>query len=379
MLSLPEPSADERALSETLAAKIRAEILARGPIDFARYMALCLYAPGLGYYSAGKQKFGAAGDFITAPELGDVFARCVARAIAPAVRGGGEVLELGAGSGALAATLIAELDALGAPPARYRILETSADLRERQAHRLAAFGARVEWLDAPPESAWSGALVANEVIDALPVRRFALRDSGLFAQRVGVDARGAFGLVEAPADEALAACVAKLPPLDPPYVSEVLPELPAWIDAVTRSLARGAALFVDYGYVAREYYRADRVDGTLVCHYRHRAHADPLILPGLQDLTAFVDFTALAHAGVAARLELACYASQSRFLLASGLPEILEASATLAPRELAMIAQQVRRLTLPGEMGERFQAMLFTRAMDAGEFACAAVDMSARL
>ena len=210
-VELPEPTPDERAHSERVAALIRDEIAAAGGmLDFARYMELALYAPGLGYYSAGATKFGAAGDFVTAPELGFVFARCLARALAPTLRETrGDILELGPGSGALAAELLLELERLDALPARYRLLERSADLRARQHENLAAhcahLVARCEWLDTPPGAAWRGVLVANEVIDALPVRAFALRDSGLFARKVGVDESGNFVWREAEADAALRA------------------------------------------------------------------------------------------------------------------------------------------------------------------------------
>lgn len=377
-VELPEPSADERSHSERLAALIRAEIgHAGGALDFARYMELALYAPGLGYYSAGTTKFGAAGDFVTAPELGIVFARCLARALVPELAAGDaesgrDIVELGPGSGALAAELLLEFERLGVLPARYRLLERSADLRARQRDALLArcahLMARVEWLDAPPAMPWRGALVANEVIDALPVRAFALRDAGLFARAVGVDEQERFVWREVEADTGLRSAVEhalgdRLASLPRPYLSEVCMLLDPWLDEVTRTLEHGSAWFIDYGYAHGEYYHPARSGGTLRCHYRHRAHDDPLILPGLQDITAWVDFDALARAGDAAGLSVAAHATQAQFLIANGLDEVFAQAYAQAPDEAARyaLAQQVKRLTLPGEMGEKFRVMVLQR------------------
>jgi len=373
---LPAPSHDEAEHSERLAALIRAEIAsAGGALDFARYMELALYAPGLGYYSAGAAKFGAAGDFVTAPELGFVFARCLARAVAPVLGevGGGDVLELGPGSGALAADLLLDLDRLGALPARYRLLERSADLRARQRETLRArcahLGVEIEWIDTPPREPWRGVLVANEVIDALPVRLFALRETGLHARAVGIDEAGRFVWRERDADPALrdqvaAALAGSEAGLPRPYFSEVCPSLAAWFAEVTRTLEHGSALFVDYGYADGEYYAAARRSGTLRCHYRHRAHNDPLILTGLQDITAWVDFDALARAGETAEFTIAVHDTQARFLIENGLDEVFADAYATAQDEVARyaLAQQVKRLTLPGEMGERFRVMVLRRS-----------------
>lgn len=379
-IDLPEPDAHEVAHSQRLAALIRDEIAATGPMPFARFMERCLYAPGLGYYSAGRLKFGREGDFVTAPELGALFACTLARALAPALRACGDAavwFEVGGGSGAFARDCLLELQALEAPPARYWLLEPSADLRERQrvllhAALAPAVFARIEWLDGPPQGTWSGVLFANEVLDALPVTRFAIGDGNVFEEHVGPDAQGAFVRVDHPADALVTGAVRHLQqklgvPFADGYRSEVLPQLPWWIEAIAGNLQRGAALFIDYGYPRSEFYLPERRDGTLVCHYRHRAHADPLVLPGLQDITAFVDFTALAGAGLSAGFELLTYASQARFLLAAGLDAAFAESYASAKDEAARytLSQQVKRLTLPGEMGERFQAMLFARGLDA--------------
>jgi SAM-dependent MidA family methyltransferase len=376
-VELPEPSPDERSHSERLAALIRTEIAqAGGALDFARYMELALYAPGLGYYSAGTTKFGVAGDFVTAPELGFVFARCLARALAPELRDGGadsgrDVVELGPGSGALAVELLLELERLGALPGRYRLLERSADLRGRQREILQTHCAhlidRIEWLDAPPSESWRGALVANEVIDALPVRAFALREEELFARAVGADAQGRLVWREVEADAGLKSAVERaMQPsaLSPrPFFSEVCTLLDPWLAEVTRSLERGSAWFVDYGYAHGEYYDSARSMGTLRCHYRHRAHDDPLILPGLQDITAWVDFDALARASEAAGLTVAAHATQAQFLIANGLDEVFAQAYATATDEAARyaLAQQVKRLTLPDEMGEKFRVMVLRR------------------
>jgi len=379
--SLPEPSADEIAHSARLVDVIRHEIAASGPISFARFMERCLYAPGLGYYSAGRLKFGKDGDFITAPELGSLFARCVARALAPALRAcGGDAVwfELGGGSGAFARDCLLELQVLDALPRHYWLLEPSADLRERQRERLQAdlpaeLFARCTWLDRPPQHAWSGILFANEVLDALPITRFTLHDGEVFEEHVDVNAKGAFVRVDRPADALVAGAVRHLQrhlgrEFEDGYRSEVLPQLPWWLEAIAGEQTRGAVLFVDYGYVRREFYLPERRDGTLLCHYRHRAHDDPLILPGLQDITASIDFTALAEAGIGAGFEPVSYAFQSEFLVASGLDAAFAGARETAPDEAAryVLAQQVKRLTLPGEMGERFQAMLFAREIDIG-------------
>jgi len=374
--ALPTPDADERAHSAALAASIRAEIAEHGPIPFARYMELCLYAPGLGYYSAGRTKFGAAGDFTTAPELGSLFARSIARALAPTLRELGadaDFVELGGGSGAFALAALRELAALGAMPRRYRILEPSADLRERQRSRAtqelsSELAARVDWIDRPPESDWRGVLFANEVVDALPATRFAIVEGDVFEECVALDGER-FVRIDRPADALVAAAVRDVErsldaPLADGYRSEILPQLPYWLQAIGGSLAAGAMLFVDYGYPRREFYLPQRSDGTLVCHYRHRAHADPLHWPGLEDITAFVDFSALAAAGVGAGFDLVGYAPQASFLLASGLPELVAEANPASELEHLRLVVELKRLTLPGDMGERFQAIAFARGVE---------------
>ncbi|HEX5756554.1 MAG TPA: SAM-dependent methyltransferase [Arenimonas sp.] len=377
--SLPEPSPDALAHSQRLQALIHAQIAAAGgALPFSRYMELALYAPGLGYYSAGARKFGAEGDFVTAPELGPTFAECVAQALAPVlVQIGAEAqfLELGGGSGAFAEAVLRHLQRLGALPSVYAILEPSADLRQRQRERLqtalpAELFARCRWLDGPLEAPWRGVLFANEVIDALPTPRFAIRDGEVFEEHVVRGHDGQLLRVDQPADALLRAAVRHVErdlgaPLPDGYRSELLPQLPYWIQAVGGLLEQGAMLFVDYGYPRREYYLPERRDGTLVCHYRHRAHGDPFHLPGLQDLTAFVDFTALAEAGVHAGFDFAGYCSQASFLINCGLGERIQAIDAIDDEaERYRRHGEIKRLTLPGEMGERFQVMGFQRDVE---------------
>jgi SAM-dependent MidA family methyltransferase len=282
----------------------------------------------------------------------------------------GDILELGPGSGALAAELLVELEQLDALPARYFLLERSADLRERQHATLLRQCPHLEkladWLDAPPAEPWRGALIANEVVDALPVRAFVLRDSGLFARAVGVDESGRFAWREIPADAPLRDAVeqtigdgARLPR---PYFSEVCSLLPPWFAEVAHNLEHGAAWFIDYGYSRPDYYSPQRSSGTLRCHWRHRAHDDPLILPGLQDITAHVDFDALIETGIAAGFALDTHESQARFLMRSGLDAVFADAYANAPDEAARyaLAQQVKRLTLPGQMGEAFRITQFS-------------------
>ena len=377
---LPEPAADELAHSEQLLQYLRETIAAHGPMPFSQYMERCLYAPGLGYYSAGKTKFGEAGDFVTAPELGVLFARCVVQAVQPVLAMLGseaDFLELGGGSGAFAEAALLALAEKGVLPRRYLILEPSADLRERQRERLTAalpaqVSTRVAWIDRPPEENWRGILFANEVIDALPTTRFVMRDGEVYEEYVTLDGEARLMRVDRPADALVAGAVRHVErdlghPLADGYRSEILPQLPYWMQAIAGSLEAGLMLFIDYGYVRREFYLPERQDGTLMAHYRHRAHSDPLHLPGLNDLTASVDFTALAEACNSAGFDVAAYLPQAHFLIAAGLQDVFEHAYEQAPDDAARhrLAQQVKKLTLPDQMGERFQAMLLARGLPA--------------
>ena len=380
--SLPPPGADALAHSERLRQLIQEQVFAAGgSIPFSRFMELCLYAPGLGYYSAGATKFGATGDFVTAPELGPLLAACVADSVAPVLRQLGpeaDFVELGGGSGAFAEVALKRLLALDALPARYAILEPSADLRERQQQRLRErlnplLADLVEWLDEPPQQEWNGVLFANEVVDALPTPRFTLRDGEVLEEHVALDGEGRFIRQDRPADALLAAAVRHVErqleaPFADGYRSELLPQLPYWLQAVIGRMQAGALLFVDYGHPRREYYQPQRDDGTLRAFRAQHVVADLYAHPGLQDLTASVDFTALAEACEGAGFEFAGYCNQASFLLGNGLAQRLEEAEGKARDEAARLRlrQEAKQLTLPEAMGERFQAMGFARDVEFG-------------
>ncbi|HEY1724362.1 MAG TPA: SAM-dependent methyltransferase [Steroidobacteraceae bacterium] len=371
---LPPLSPEEADQSERVLRAVHAAIEAHdGWLAFDDYLRLVLYAPGLGYYSAGSIKFGRGGDFVTAPEISTLFGRCVARQCAQILQPfGGDILELGAGSGALAFDLLSTLDQLGALPQQYYILEISAELRARQRQRLdtlpAALRARVGWLDALPATPMAGVILANEVADALPFKRFVIGAEGA---REGGIAWGRGGLIEqdrpAAADLTLAVEQIGRSLADPwswpaGYQSELCPMMRPWITAIAAALSRGALLLFDYGLARHEYYHPQRTDGTLRCHFRHRAHDDALRYPGMQDISAWVDFTAVAEAASDAGLRVDGYCTQAAFLLASGIEADLAAAANALDR--ARFASQARQLLLPGEMGEIFKAMALTRGVE---------------
>ena len=389
---LPPPDADALAHSARLAQLIREQIAANGgAIAFSRYMELALYAPGLGYYSAGASKFGESGDFVTAPEIGPIFAACVAEAVAPVLQQIGpqaRFLELGGGTGAFAEVALKRLLELDALPDRYAILEPSAELRHRQRERLRErlvppLFELLEWPDGPFGDEWEGVLFANEVIDALPTPRFAIQNEEVFEEHIVVEGDG-FARELRQADDFLANAVRHAErrlerPLAEGYRSELLPQLPYWIQAVSGGLRRGAMLFVDYGYARSEFYAPERSEGTLRAFYRHRMHGDPLLWPGLQDLTASVDFTALVEAGVSAGFDLAGYCSQASFLLGNGLAGVLQRIEGMQNEvEKQRRLNEVKKLTLPSEMGERFQVMGLEKDVEFG-VAFMAGDLSHRL
>lgn len=362
---LPAPSADALAHGQRVIAHLVTLIDdAGGWIPFSRFMEAALYAPGLGYYAAGAMKFGAAGDFVTAPELTPLFGRALAHAIAPVLaETGGEVLELGAGSGKLAADMLGELERIGTLPSRYCILEVSAELRQRQQENLARarphLAGRVQWLDALP-SHFSGVILGNEVLDALPVELVHWTATGPLVRGVALEGE-AFVWRERPiADPTLRARAGTLN-LSPGYVSEINLAADGLIASLAQCLARGLVLMIDYGFGASEYYHPQRHMGTLRAHYRHHALDDPFYLPGLCDLTAHVDFSAVARAGEAAGLALAGYASQANFLLNSGLAELLMDSSPADAAAYLPQANAVQRLVSPAEMGELFKVIALTK------------------
>lgn len=351
---------------------LRADIKKAGDwISFARFMELALYTPGLGYYAAGARKFGADGDFVTAPEISALFGQSLAVTIADVLRQtGGDVLELGPGSGKLAKDILAALDEMAALPEHYLLLEVSADLRERQQKSLAelppGLAQRANWLSELPEN-FTGVIIANEVLDVVPVHLLTWRDGQCFERGVVLDGDG-FGwhdeaitdpALQVAADRISATCLGGTPPDG--YLSEYAPAVGGLVTSLARSLDRGAILLVDYGFREAEFYHPGRRTGTLMCHYRHYAHPDPFFLPGLQDITAHVDFSLVADAGVEAGLTLAGYTTQANFLLASGLTERVSRLDSRNAAEYLPVTNQVQRLVSPTEMGEFFKVIGFSR------------------
>ena len=387
---LPVPTAQERAHSEQLIDRIRDVIDAsHGWISFERYMELALYEPGLGYYSAGARKLGPAGDFVTAPEISPLFGHALAAQCDEVLRtlGAEEILEFGAGTGVMAADLLEELAQRDRLPRRYRILEVSAELRERQrATLLERFGPaileQVEWLDTLPDG-FEGVVLANELLDAFPVERFRIREGGVNA--LGVTWQlGRLDWSEVRADSRLEAAVRAIEHsrgerLPDGYTSEWSPRIAPWIRALSTALERGAVILIDYGLPRGQYYRPERREGTLLCHFRHRFHDDPFMHPGLQDIGAWVDFTAVAEAAVAAGFAVAGFATQAHFLIGNGIERLL---AGLQARDLEarlQVARQAMVLTLPGEMGERFKVIGLTKGYDAPLSGFSVRDLAATL
>lgn len=369
--TLPAPDEPSARHSRRVADFIHGEIAAAGgSIGFAEFMQHALYAPGLGYYTAGATKLGAAGDFITAPEVSPLFGRVLARQCTEVLAGmdDPEIIEIGAGSGKLAVDILSALADRDALPARYAILEVSADLRERQEALLRSkipdCLPLVTWLDRLPER-HCGVIVANEVIDALPVERFRRAADGIGQLRVASEGDG-FRVAEAPAPDKLAGAIHAIEErlgraLPDGFVSEVSLGMPGWVHDIARCLDSGIAFLMDYGVARREYYAPERAGGWLRCHFRHHAHDDPLILLGIQDITAWVDFTAVAEAGVAHGLDVAGYTSQAHFLLGGGLEAELEHLSDLPIATQLETTRQVKMLTLPAEMGEHFKCLALRR------------------
>jgi len=350
-VELPAPEPRALAASRALLGRIGAEIDAAGNwISFARYMELALHEPGLGYYAGGARKFGADGDFTTAPELSPLFGRTLARQVGELLQPGEAVLEFGAGSGALADVLTSEL-----PGVKYEILETSPELRQRQQEAL---GERAQWLERLPRN-FRGVMLANEVVDAIPVHAVTWTRAGLLERGVCAN-EGQLAWSERPADKSLVETAGKIRVQLPPsgrYESEIGLLARAWMRSLGRVLARGAILVIDYGFPAREYYHPQRWMGTLACHYRHRVHGDPFHLPGLQDITAHVDFSALTDAAAGAGLAVLGYAGQAQFLVNCGITDLLERENPQDARRYLPAAAAAQKLLSPVEMGELFKVL----------------------
>ncbi len=386
-MELPRPSEEEQAHSELLANHIRQEMArSGGRITFDCFMELCLYAPGLGYYVAGARKFGEEGDFVTAPEISPLFGHCLAKQCAQvfAEIGQGDLLEFGAGTGAMAADILAELERLDCLPQRYLILELSPELRSRQQEtlqqRVPGLVHLVQWLDQVPAPGFKGVVLANEVLDAMPVQRFRIESGQVLEQFVCWEG-GRFvsfwdmsvssGLVQAVDDLGLG--------LADGYESELNLRADSWVRELGKLIDVGAIILIDYGYPRAEYYHPQRSEGTVMCHYRHLAHADPLQLPGLQDITAHVDFSAVAEAGVRSGFDVGGFSTQAFFLIGCGLEIMLAKS---DPNDVGAhmdLVQQIKRLTLPTEMGERFKVLGLTKNLQQPMLGFSARDQRERL
>jgi SAM-dependent MidA family methyltransferase len=367
---LPPPSLEARAHGEEVLAHIVAAIdEAGGWISFADYMGTVLYAPGLGYYSAGARKFGAAGDFVTAPELTPLFGTALAAQAAEVIDRvpDAELFELGPGTGRLAADLLNALAARDRVPRRYRLLEVSADLAARQREclreRAPASLPRVEWIEMLP-ARWRGLMVANEVLDAVPPHLIA-RQRGAWFERGVALAGGRLALADRPLPPgALRDAAGAVFPSDGDYVSEINPAAQALIRNLAERCDAGVLLVIDYGFPAAEYYHPQRASGTLVAHYRHRVLHDPLFMPGLCDLSAHVDFSAIARAGVAGAMTVGGYATQARFLVNCGILDALAACGDPQTSSYLRQAAAVQKLLSPAEMGELFKVLALVRGVD---------------
>jgi SAM-dependent MidA family methyltransferase len=364
---LPTPPPELQAHSGKLMQVIRQEIERNhGAISFQRYMELALYAPGLGYYSAGLKKFGAEGDFVTAPEISPLFSHCVAKQCEQVLKtlDQADILEFGAGSAIMAAELLTYLQQKNCLPDHYYIIEISADLRARQQDylksRLPQFYDRIVWLDQLPKN-FRGVILANEVLDAMPIERFQLENQQINQYYVAWE-NNSFVWKIKPADEMLAREITELAIQNYPYISEINLLTAPWINSISECLSQGLILLIDYGFPQHEYYFPDRSMGTLMCHYRQYAHTDPLILTGLQDITAHVDFTAVAEAAVQSQLKVAGFTSQAAFLLSLGLLDLANNNEDV--RAKFNINQQIQKLTSPAEMGELFKVMALTKDLN---------------
>jgi SAM-dependent MidA family methyltransferase len=364
---LPEPDKASAEHSKKLVDEIQRQIDEKGgSIPFSVFMNLALYAPSMGYYVAGQQRFGKAGDFVTAPMLGNLFGACLARQIVETFKtigGDCSILEFGAGSGALAATLLQELADHDSLPARYLILEPSPDLQHQQQRTIEQVvpqhADRVAWLESIPAEPLTGVIVANEVLDAMPVELFTVDDAGTPQQLMVTTGGNGFKWDSKVATGVLADKITNLS-LPPGYSSELNPAIDGWVSMLSKSLEQGVALLIDYGFPRAEYYHPQRTGGTLMCHFRHHAHTDPLIHVGIQDITAHVDFTAVAEAALVADLHVAGYTTQAHFLLSCGLTEML-ANDDMPMAERMAANHQIQILTSPAEMGELFKVMALTK------------------
>jgi SAM-dependent MidA family methyltransferase len=374
------------AHSDRLADLIRAEISQHGPIPFDRFMEMALYQPGLGYYTAGSHKLGEGGDFVTAPEISFLFSYAIARQCQQVLQQtGGDVLEFGAGSGIMAAHILQYLDQQQCLPERYLILDLSPDLQQRQRETIQKVVpdllSRVEWLAEVPDG-FTGVMLANEVLDAMPVSVFRKKNGSVEEQYVDSEGNEFVARWQAagkPLMQVVTDIEKAVGSLPDGYVSELNARLDGWLALLAQRLKQGMVLLIDYGYSRAEYYHAQRSMGTLICHYQHRAHDDPFKLLGLQDITANVDFSAVRNAALKAGLSLAGYTPQANFLAAVGIEQLMMPFIEAQGAEFARMAQAVKVLMLPSEMGERFKVIALTRDFEDRLAGFAMRDFSDRL
>lgn len=371
--TLPIPPDDALSHCNQLIHQIKSEIEQQtdgNGISFRRFMEMALYEPALGYYVAGMRKIGESGDFTTAPEISSLFSQCLANQCKEVLQylDNGSILELGAGSGIMAVDILRQLERLNCLPESYYILDISPELKQRQKTSLQKHIPhlldKVIWLDQLPKKGFTGVIIGNEVLDAMPVDWFSIKDNQIFNHHV-IWKNDYFSVHPVPAKEALQQQVKNLKIETFPdsvsqqvdYSSELNPNLNAWFNAINQCLQQGVVLLIDYGYTRKEYYLPERTMGTLLCHYQHRCHNEVLIYPGLQDITASVDFTAVAEAASDTGMEVMGFSNQATFLAASGLEALFMQALQDDPQQQYKLAQQVRTLSLPAEMGERFKVI----------------------
>jgi len=374
---LPGPDGKAKKQSQLLMQCINAACeSAGGWIRFSEFMNIALYEPALGYYSGGLQKFGEKGDFITAPEVSPLFAQCIANQVSEVLdnfqKSSSEksfIIEFGAGSGILATDLLLQLEELGCLPEKYLIIELGAELKQRQKETIELKAAHllnvVQWLDQLPDDVSNAVVIANEVLDAMPVECFRQTANTVESLMVGFDDGKLVSKYMDAADttiEKITGTQQRSEIIFPEnYISEYNPAISSWLAAVEDRIANMVMLLIDYGYNEKEYYHPDRNNGTLMCYYQHRAHENYLWWPGLQDITAFVNFTDVAYSAVDTGLEVSGYTTQAAFLLANGLSELHEQQVTDDVQQQIKLSQQIKTLTLPSEMGDRFKVMALTK------------------
>lgn len=366
--TLPIPESDAKAHSDQLLQHILSEIRSHGPLSFERYMELALYAPGLGYYSSGTQKFGRQGDFITAPELSFLFSQSLARQCQQVLSTfpGADILEIGAGSGKMAADILLLLEKMNGLPNHYYILELSADLKKRQTETLAQLCPHllpsIVWLNTLPTT-FSGVILANELLDAMPMHLFQIQNNRMYDVNITENA-GILAYTYTPTQDTVLLNFVNSLQLPNGYTSEINRLLPHWIASLSDLLKIGVIFLIDYGFPCAEYYHPDRKLGTLMCHYKHHAHTDPLRYPGLQDMTAHVDFTAIAIAASDNNLSVLGFCEQAAFLFGCGLLELAAKAPPTTEAERVMQNHAINTLTSPAEMGELFKVIALGRNWD---------------